>query len=217
MIYDQDLPKSLPEEACTTTVYIQNMVPHRVLGKITPEEFISIKKPKLSHFKIFGSIAYCHVADENTLNWIRLQRRDSSLGARDLVSTQQTEQQRQDEELVDPPTTSGHTSREVRQTLRDVEKSIGAPRTKKQECIQPDRYQSLVAKVVSRPEDRSIVGSRWIYKINYATNGIVEKYKARLVAKGYMQKEDIDYEETFALVANYTSIQSIISLAMQMG
>ena len=37
------------------------------------------------------------------------------------------------------------------------------------------------------------------------------------MAKGYAQKEGINYEETFALVARYTSIRSVISLAAQMG
>ena len=37
------------------------------------------------------------------------------------------------------------------------------------------------------------------------------------MAKGYAQKEGIDYEETFAPVARYTSIKSIISLVAQMG
>lgn len=62
-----------------------------------------------------------------------------------------------------------------------------------------------------------MVGSRWIYKIKYVVDGSVEIYKARFVAKGYAQKEGIDYEETFALVARYTSIRTVISLATQMG
>ena len=43
------------------------------------------------------------------------------------------------------------------------------------------------------------------------------KFKARFVVKRYAQKEGIDYEETFAHVARYTSIISVISLAAQMG
>eukprot|EP00253_Pinus_taeda_P027442 PITA_27442 len=68
-----------------------------------------------------------------------------------------------------------------------------------------EEYNSIMVndvwEVVPRPQDRSVVGSRWIYKIKYAANGSVEKYKARFVAKVYAQKEGIDYEETFAPVA----------------
>eukprot|EP00253_Pinus_taeda_P012297 PITA_12297 len=74
-----------------------------------------------------------------------------------------------------------------------------------------------VWEVVSRPQDRSVVGSRWIYKIKYATNNNVEKYKARFVAKGYAQKEGINYKETFAPVSRYTSIRTVISLVAWMG
>ena len=50
-------------------------------------------------------------------------------------------------------------------------------------------------------------------KIKHAADGSVEKYKARFVARGFTQKEGIDYDETFALVAKYTTIRAIISLA----
>ena len=84
-----------------------------------------------------------------------------------------------------------------------------------------EEYSSIMAndvwEVVPRPEDRSVVGSRWIYKIKYVVDDNIEKYKARFVAKGYAQKEWIDYEETFAPVAWYTSIRFVISLVAQMG
>ena len=68
-----------------------------------------------------------------------------------------------------------------------------------------EEYSSIMTndvwKVVPRPQDRSVVGSRWIYKIKYAADGSIEKFKARFVAKGHAQKEGIDYEETFAPVA----------------
>eukprot|EP00253_Pinus_taeda_P025755 PITA_25755 len=84
-----------------------------------------------------------------------------------------------------------------------------------------EEYNSIMVddvwEVVSRPQDRSMVGSRWIYKIKYVADDSVEKYKARFVAKGYAQKEGIDYEETFASVARYTSIRTVISLAAQIG
>ena len=45
----------------------------------------------------------------------------------------------------------------------------------------------------------------------------MEKYKARFVARGFSQKEGIDYDETFAPVAHFTSIHTIIALAAAMG
>ena len=63
-----------------------------------------------------------------------------------------------------------------------------------------------VWEVVPRPTDRAIVGSCLIYKIKNGANGSIKKYKARFMAKGFSQKEEIDYKETFALMARYTSI-----------
>ena len=60
---------------------------------------------------------------------------------------------------------------------------------------------------------KSIVSSKWIYKINHAADGSIEKYKERFVARGFSQKEGIDYEETFVLVARYTSIRTIMALS----
>jgi hypothetical protein len=61
------------------------------------------------------------------------------------------------------------------------------------------------------------VTSKWIYKIKHAADGSVEKYKVRFVARGFSHVEGIDYEQTFSLVAQYTSIRMIISLAASMG
>ena len=84
-----------------------------------------------------------------------------------------------------------------------------------------EEYSSIMTndvwEVVPRCQERSVVGSRWIYKIKYAADDNIEKFKAMFVAKGYARKEGIDYEETFAPVAKYTSIRSVISLAAQMG
>ena len=64
ILYDQEMPKFLWVEACNTVVYVQNRMPHNTLDKVTPESVFTGSKPEVSHFRIFGSIAYCHVPDE---------------------------------------------------------------------------------------------------------------------------------------------------------
>jgi hypothetical protein len=80
-----------------------------------------------------------------------------------------------------------------------------------------EEYESIlkndVWEEVRRPQGKSVVTSKWLYKIKHATNGSVEKFKARFVARGFSQKEGIDYDEIFAPVSRYTSIRIIISLA----
>ena len=80
-----------------------------------------------------------------------------------------------------------------------------------------EEYNSImkndVWEVVPRPTGKSVVTSRWLYKIKHAVDGSIEKYKARCVACGFTQKEGIDYDETFSLVARYTTIRTIIFLA----
>ena len=67
--------------------------------------------------------------------------------------------------------------------------------------------------VFPRPEGMSFLTSKWIYKMKHAIDGSIEKYKARFVACGFSQKERIYYEETFAPIARYTSIISVLALA----
>jgi hypothetical protein len=74
-----------------------------------------------------------------------------------------------------------------------------------------------VWEIVSRPVGKSVVTSRWFYKVKHAADGSVEKYKARFVARGFSQKEGVDYEETFAPVARYSSIRAVLSIASEMG
>ena len=77
-----------------------------------------------------------------------------------------------------------------------------------------EEYQSIMKNdvwdVVPKPKGKSIVSSKWIYKIKYAADESIEKYKARFVARGFSQKE------TFTPVARYTSIRTIMALASMM-
>ena len=73
-----------------------------------------------------------------------------------------------------------------------------------------EEYQSIIKNdiwdVVPRTKEKSVVTSKWIHKIKHAADSSIEKYKEIFVARGFSQKEGIEYEETFAPVARYTSI-----------
>ena len=55
-----------------------------------------------------------------------------------------------------------------------------------------EEYQSIMKKdiwdVVPRPKGKSIVTSKWIYKIKHVADGSIEKHKARFMARGFFQK-----------------------------
>lgn len=64
-----------------------------------------------------------------------------------------------------------------------------------------EKYQSImkngVWEIIPRPSEKSVVTSKWIYKIKHVIDGSIDKYKARFVARSFSQKEGINYEETF--------------------
>ena len=57
--------------------------------------------------------------------------------------------------------------------------------------------------LVPRPEDKNVIGTKWVFRNKLNEKGEVTRNKARLVCKGYAQEEGIDYGETFSLLQKW--------------
>ena len=57
----------------------------------------------------------------------------------------------------------------------------------------------------------------WVYKIKYKADGTLNKYKTNFVAKGYTQFQEINYFDTFALLAIFNTVRILIALETKLG
>nr|GEY61670.1 retrovirus-related Pol polyprotein from transposon TNT 1-94 [Tanacetum cinerariifolium] len=68
-------------------------------------------------------------------------------------------------------------------------------------------------RLVPRPEGKSVIKTKWIFKNKKDESSLVIRNKARLVAVGYSQQEGIDYDETFKPVARIEPIRLFLVYA----
>jgi len=74
-----------------------------------------------------------------------------------------------------------------------------------------------VWELVPRPKDKSIIGTKWVFKNKFDENKNIIRNKAKLVVKGYYQEEDIDFEESYASVARLEGIRMLLTFASHMN
>ncbi|GKE13269.1 retrovirus-related pol polyprotein from transposon TNT 1-94, partial [Tanacetum coccineum] len=77
-----------------------------------------------------------------------------------------------------------------------------------------DQFARLkVWRLVPRPEGKTIIKTKWIFKNKKDESSFVIQNKARLIAVGYCQQEGIDYDQTFAPVARIEALRLFLAYA----
>jgi hypothetical protein len=88
------------------------------------------------------------------------------------------------------------------------------------EAAMQEEYGSLMAngtwELVPLPKDRKSVGCKWVFRTKRDASCHIVRHKARLVAKGYSQVEGVDFNETFALIAKFTTIRCMLAIGAAM-
>jgi hypothetical protein len=75
------------------------------------------------------------------------------------------------------------------------------------------KTKGVYEEVSSIPRDRKAVQCKWVLHIKRDKDGTISRFKARLVAKGFTQIPGQDFTFTFAPVARWDSIRSILCIA----
>ena len=151
LMAEKNMPHHFWAEAVNTAVYIMNRTPTTAIHDVTPEEKYTGTKPDLSHFKVFGCIAYVHVPDEL--------RRKLDPKAEKCIFVGYSLQQK-GYRCYNPVTRELRVSRDVvfdelRSWYSDANDAIGAD-VKDDVVVQIDKPQS---QVLSGPQESSSHGS----------------------------------------------------------
>nr|GEX41780.1 retrovirus-related Pol polyprotein from transposon TNT 1-94 [Tanacetum cinerariifolium] len=84
-----------------------------------------------------------------------------------------------------------------------------------EELHQFDRLD--VWKLVDRPLCKNVINMKWLWKNKRDEENTVIRNKYRLVAKGYAQKEEVDFEESFATFARLEAVRLFIAVGTPMA
>lgn len=164
MIHEQDLPMSLWEKACNTSINIQNQCPQGILEYKTPKEAFTSVKSKANPFHIFGCPIYIHVLIEKRTKLEPFNKKGSSVGYHETWKAFKVYIPKQSKALVS----------------KDVEFEEDFTSKKSHEPILVSQDEEREA-----PKGKQMVSSKRLYKIKNTTKGSIEKFKARFMLWGF--------------------------------
>ena len=114
------------------------------------------------------------------------------------------------------PKTGEHANVAIVHDPTTLAEALESPDASKWEAAMEEEYNSLHAngtwELTPLPPSRKAVGSKWVFKTKRDATGEIVRHKARLVARGFSQVHGVDFNETFAPVAKFTTIRCIVAL-----
>ena len=100
---------------------------------------------------------------------------------------------------------------------RSYEEAIKSSESNKKKRAMDEEYRSLLQnntfELVKLPEDKKVIGSRWVYDKKIKNDGTLERFKARYVVKGFSQVSGVDFNLTYSPVASLISIRLLIAIS----
>jgi hypothetical protein len=75
--------------------------------------------------------------------------------------------------------------------------------------------RKVFTEAIPTPPKVFLVGFKWVFLWKRNENNEVVRYKARLIAQGFMQRPDIDFNETYFPVMSGITFRYLISLVVQ--
>ncbi|XP_070020465.1 putative mitochondrial protein AtMg00820 [Nicotiana tabacum] len=76
--------------------------------------------------------------------------------------------------------------------------------------------RNKVGHLVPRPSNRTIIGTRWVFRNELDEHGNATRNKARLAVQGFNQEEGIEHDETFVPVTHMEAIRIHIAFVSHM-
>ena len=103
-------------------------------------------------------------------------------------------------------------------TSRSITEALAEPfSTESSEGIASEltsHEENNTCSLVDASQHHRIIGSMWVFKILYdQKTREIDLFKAKLVGRGYSQQYGVNYDETYAPVACFTSLRVLIEIA----
>ncbi|KFM74814.1 Copia protein, partial [Stegodyphus mimosarum] len=101
----------------------------------------------------------------------------------------------------------------IPQNFEEARKSVNAEEWSKamKEEIETMKKRN-VWELVEKPENKTMLGTKWVYTLKRNEKNEVVRYKARLVAQGFRQKRGEDFDDVYSPVVNFSIIRIFFTI-----